>query len=86
MNRPPITVETEVLLLALAVKDRFRCKKIAGKPDAHSWSVEQDFLSGVESALKLCGRELPEIVRQCQKTKRSITTLTRSDFKLAEAS
>lgn len=71
----------EVLLLGIAIKARFRCKKIATKPDAHSWSVEQDFLNGVETALKLCGRSLPDIVRHCQAARRSLTTLTVADFR-----
>ncbi len=71
----------EVLLLGLAIKARFRCKKIATKPDAHSWSVEHDFLNGAETALKLCGRSLPDIVRHCQAARRSLTTLTVSDFR-----
>lgn len=70
----------EVLFLALAVKARFRCKCIAEKPDAHSWSVEQDFLNGAETVLKMAGRSFHPIVEECREKKRSITTLTPSDF------
>lgn len=70
----------QVLLLALGVKARFRCKNILRKPDAHSWSVEQDFLHGAESAMKMLGYTMHPIVEQCRVAKRSITTLIPSDF------
>lgn len=73
---------SETLLLGIALMQRFRCKKVAKKPDAHSWSVEQDFISGVQTALEMSGRKLPPIIVQCQQSKRSITTLTVSDFAL----
>lgn len=75
---------SEVLLIGLAIVQRFRCKKIAQKPDAKSWSIEQDFLSGIETALKLDGRKLHPIIKECQENKRSITTLTIKDFNETE--
>lgn len=70
-----IMTYAEVLYLALAVKERFRCRKIAHKPDAKSWAIEQDFLSGVESALKMRGQGMHPVIAQCQQARRSITTL-----------
>lgn len=74
---PPVFTMTysEVLYLALAIKDRFRCRKIAHEPDAKSWAIEQDFLAGVESTLKMQGRGMHPVIAQCQSARKSITTL-----------
>lgn len=66
----------EVIYLALALKARFKCRRIAWKPDAKSWAIEEDFLAGVESVLKLSGQSLPAEVAERRDAKRSITTLT----------
>lgn len=68
----------QVLALGLAAVDRFRCRKIpkGKKLDAHSWSVEQDFLAGVERGFRFHHRRLHPIILHCRKTKRSITLLT----------
>lgn len=71
----------EVLLLAFGVMARFRCKSVAKKPDARSWSIEQDFIEGARTAFSLVGKELHPIIAECHKARRSITTLTANDFK-----